>query len=266
MPFKESARVIYRSNPLVEVICQFKFPPVLRIGTGDIAGFQDIIRAEYPLYETKEPTFELVNFPKELSELFGKLPFPKSTGITTHRFLTKDKSQVISLSQEFLAVADTNYRQWESFKQKIEKSEAALTQEFKPAFYSRIGLRYRDLIVPEKLHLKDKGWSDLLQSHIAGELADKDVTDNISEIRTRTVIQLPKVPGAHVTLVHGLVRKPGKPDGYLIDADFSLEKEEGIDGTLIILDEFNRLAGRLFRWTISDTLHKAMEPQSIKGN
>ncbi len=263
MPFKESARVIYSNNPLAEVICQFKFPPILRIGAGDIAGFQDKIREEYPLYEAKDPTFELVNFPKELSELFGKFSFPKPMGITNHRFLTKDKKQVVSLSQEFIAVSDTDYRQWESFKQAIEKGEAALTQEFKPAFYSRIGLRYRDLIIPENLHLEDKEWSDLLQSHIAGELADESVRDNISEIRTRAIIQLPEVPGAHVTLVHGLIREPGKPDGYMIDADFSLEKEEGIDGTLSILDEFNGLAGRLFHWAISDALHKAMEPKNI---
>jgi len=264
MPFKDSPRVIYNHTPLVEVICQLKFPPILSIGNGNIAGFQDKIRTEYPLYETKQPTFEFVNLPnKEIAEFFGKLSFPKPVGATTHMFSTKNRKQVISLSQEFLAISDTSYKRWEQFFAQIQKAEVSFKDEYKPAYYTRIGLRYKDIIFREDLNLKDRKWSELLQPHIAGELADQRVGDSISAIRTNTVIQLPQVPNARVTLMHGLVKELGKPDGYLIDADFSLENSEGIDGTLDILGEFNRLAGRLFRWAISDTLHQAMEPETI---
>jgi uncharacterized protein (TIGR04255 family) len=270
MPFPDSPRVIYDRNPLAEVICQFKFPTILRIGSGDIANFQDMIRAEYPLYELKEPSLEFVNLPKELTTIFEQLPFPKMGGAVTHKFSTKDKNRFISLSQDFLAFADTNYRQWESFRKEVEKAESALQKNFKPAFYSRIGLRYKDLIDPTELgagkDIQGKKWGDLLQSHITGELGDKHVGDNIAETRTRSVIQIPEIEGANVTLVHGLVKRVGKPEYYLIDADFALEKLEGINGAIEILDKFNRLAGRLFRWTITDTLHKAMGPQTIKTN
>ena len=57
MPFPDATRVIFDANPLDEVICQVKFPPILRIET-DPAAFQDQIRAEYPNYESK-PTVKL---------------------------------------------------------------------------------------------------------------------------------------------------------------------------------------------------------------
>jgi uncharacterized protein (TIGR04255 family) len=270
MPFPDSPRVIYDRNPLAEVICQFRFPTILRISSADMANFQDKIRAEYPLYESKEPSFEFVNVPKEFTALFEQLPFTKMGGAVTHKFSTKDKNRLISLSQDFLAFSDTKYRQWESYKKEIEKAEEALQQNFKPAFYSRIGLRYKDLINPAELgigeNIQGEKWGDLLQSHILGELGDKYVGDNIADTRTRSIIQIPEIEGANVTLIHGLVKQVGTPESYLIDADFALEKSEGINGSIEILDKFNRLAGRLFRWTITDTLHKAMGPQTIKAD
>ncbi|MBI2853257.1 MAG: TIGR04255 family protein [Chloroflexi bacterium] len=266
MPFKESQRVVYDKNPLVEVICQFKFPTILRIGSGEVAGFQDRVRADYPLYERKEPAFQFTNVPKEFSAIFEQLPFPKSLGIASQKFMTKDKTRSISLSQDFLSVAETDYKRWEMFKVEVEKAEQALRQEFRPAFYSRIGLRYKDLIIPQAIGLGGKKWNELLQNHIVGELGDQDVADNISEITTRSIIQLSEVPGAIVVLSHGLVKdQSGQAAAYLLDADFSLEKPaEGIDGAFEVLEEFHGLAGRLFRWAIRDTLHQAMGPEAIE--
>ncbi len=51
MPFPESERVVYGENPLVEVICQLKFPPILDISTAEPAAFQNKVRKLYPLYE-----------------------------------------------------------------------------------------------------------------------------------------------------------------------------------------------------------------------
>ena len=116
MPFPSSVRVIYDHNPLVEVVCQLKFPTVLRVSTGDIANFQDKIRGEYPFYESKEPSFEFVNVPKELSSIVEMFPFPKPPGaISVHKFLEKDKTRFISLSQDFLAFSDNDYKNMSHF-------------------------------------------------------------------------------------------------------------------------------------------------------
>jgi uncharacterized protein (TIGR04255 family) len=58
MAFPEAPRVIYEKNPLDEVLCQLRFPTVLKIDAEPPAAFQELIRADYPFYERK-PTFKL---------------------------------------------------------------------------------------------------------------------------------------------------------------------------------------------------------------
>jgi len=264
MPFPESPRVKYKNTPLTEVICQFRFPTILRIGAGEVADFQDKVRSQYPIYESKEPTFEFQNAPKELVPILEKLSIPTSMGPVTHRFYNKDKKRFIALSQEFLAYSDKSYGQWDIFREEVFKAEQALTEVFKPAFYIRIGLRYKNLIDPPQLGLNDYKWSNLLQKHLLAELGDDHVANSITETKTRTVINISDIPGARVTLVHGLFKDAlSKYSKYLIDADFALEKTEGINGASEILDRFNRFAGRLFRWAITESLHKAMGPETV---
>ena len=44
MPFPVTKRIIYKKNPLVEVICQLRFPPILSIDTEIPARFQGAIK------------------------------------------------------------------------------------------------------------------------------------------------------------------------------------------------------------------------------
>ena len=70
MPFPESKRVVYQQNPLVEVICQIRFPTILQIGSEEPTAFQNSVRAEYPLYEKADRPGKL---PREISELLDNL-------------------------------------------------------------------------------------------------------------------------------------------------------------------------------------------------
>ena len=47
--FPPVERVIYRKAPLVEVICQVRFPADLRIETTPPADFQQRVRSHFPL-------------------------------------------------------------------------------------------------------------------------------------------------------------------------------------------------------------------------
>lgn len=257
-------RVIYEKNPLVEVICQLRFPTILRIGAGAPDRFQDMIRKEYPLYRLREPTIEFPGLPKELATIVDQLPLPKLPGSATHRFSTKNSQRFISLSQDFLALTESDYTRWELFRAEIEKAERSLREAYEPAFYSRVGLRYRDMISRRRLGLSNAKWSDLLQPHIVAELGSPAIMDAIEATHTQSVIRMPEIPGGRVRLIHGLGKLPESDEEcYVFDADFSVEHKEGINEPFDILDRFNRLAWRLFRWAITDTLHGAMQPKSI---
>ena len=264
MTFPESTRVTYGKNPLIEVICQLRFPTILRIGVEQPADFQGRIRQEYPLYTLQEPSIEFPQLPKELSAVIEQLNLPRPPGSATHRFSTADSKRLISLSQNFMALTESVYETWESFRGEMEKAERALREIYSPAFYSRIGLRYKNMIRRSNLGLTEAKWKDLLQPHIIGELGAAEVSDTIVATETRSVIRTPEVAGGQVKLDHRLVKlsETGE-ECYIIDADFWIERKEDLGGTFEVLDEFNKLTGRLFRWAITDTLHNAMEPTRI---
>jgi uncharacterized protein (TIGR04255 family) len=263
MLFPDSERVLYDKNPLQEVISQFRFPTILRIREGQLAAFQDIIGKDYPIYSEQEPSFAVPpELPKELATIVEQMNVPP--GLVTHRFSTKDSRRFISLRDDIMALAETKYEKWESFREEITKAEAALRKVYEPAFYSRVGLRYRDLISLHSLNLTDVRWQDLIKTHVIAELGDKNVGDAILRIQTRAIIKIPDIASGRIMLSHGLVIPDGSNEKcYFIDADFSVERKEGINEPFKILERFNRLAGQLFRWAITERLHKAMEPRAI---
>src|SRR3990167_10038922 len=203
--FPESERVLYKNNPLVEVICQFRYPTILRIREGKLADFQDRVRQDYPVYSEQEPSIGVPpQIPKELAVIFEQVKIPIPSGLVSHRFSTTDSQRFISLRDEFIALAETKYERWELFRQELIKAESALKEVYKPAFYSRIGLRFKDIISRRNLKLTDVGWQDLLNSHIIGELGEKEVSDAILRIQTRAVIKIPEIPNGQIVLTHGL--------------------------------------------------------------
>lgn len=265
MLFPESERVVYKINPLSEVICQFRFPTILRIRERQLADFQDKIRGIYPVYKEREPSIEITpQLPKELAAIIENINFPLPPGLVTHRFYTKDSKRFITLSDEFMALAETKYERWESFREEIIKAENALKEVYKPSFYSRVGLRYKDIISRNHLGLTKTEWHELLKPHIIAELGDKNISDAVFKIRTQAVININDIPEGQITLNHGLTKPTGSDEEcYMIDADFSIERKEGIDEPFEILDRFHGLAGQLFQWAITKKLHIAMGPKSI---
>ena len=64
MPFPEAERVVYRQNPLDRVVCQLKFPPILKIEREIPVEFQDRIRKDFPgFYEKREPKWTYKGVP-----------------------------------------------------------------------------------------------------------------------------------------------------------------------------------------------------------
>src|SRR2546428_3527224 len=208
MPFPESKRVIYQQNPLVEVICQLRFPTILEIAATEPAAFQKKIRSTYPLYEKDEGG---INFPKEapkeILEALSQLTSMRPVEHLTHKFLIEDSARLISLNREFVAVTETQYKQWEHFREEIFRAKAALEEIYEPAFYTRIGLRYRDIIDREELGLTDTPWNSLINASLSGVLVAEAIYHQVEEIQSEALIKIDDVEGGHVKLRHGLARR-----------------------------------------------------------
>ena len=54
MLFSDNSRYSYVNSPLIEVICQLRFPTILSIGSTDPAQFQEAVREEFPRYAARQ--------------------------------------------------------------------------------------------------------------------------------------------------------------------------------------------------------------------
>jgi len=266
MPFPDYPRVVYSINPLEQVICQLRFPPILRIDAELPAKFQEAIRKEYPLFEEKsEGNLE---FPKELT---AQLPvdMAKFMGITSkekraYNFTSLDEKWTISLTRDFIALSSTDYSRWEEFSTHFQSPFDAFLQEYTPAFFTRIGLRYKNVIRRSKLDLTEVPWSELLQPSIAGLLSSPDIeSGHINGIVSRIELHLGDTIGT-VMIRHGFVVDEATNEVcYAIDNDFFAGRIEESEDVTNRLAQFNHYARRFFRWSITERLHQAMVPQSI---
>ena len=174
----------------------------------------------------------------------------------------------VSLTSQFVAVTTTKYTKWEDFKDHLRFVVDGLLAVYAPNFFSRIGLRYRDLIRRSVLDLVGTNWSKLLKPHVVGELAFDGAEDSAETVAKELLLRLDGPPDpAKVRLFHGLARYMNEPENcYLIDADFFTESKtesKNVRDAEPTLDHFNKEAGRLFRWCISDDLHTAMAPTDV---
>jgi uncharacterized protein (TIGR04255 family) len=258
MNFPEFERVIYRHNPLVEVVCQLRFSPILKIAHQEPVEFQDEIRSEYPLFERVQP------LPLEILNIAQQVGVSLNSDLALS-FKSEDQKWHLSITKDFISLGTSSYERYEQFKQRFEYAIQIFERIYKPSFYTRVGLRYRDLIIRSKLGINDKGWSELISQHIASELQDPELSNSIQSLTKQLVL---RIDNGQVSFQHGLVTI-GDPQGntseeaYLIDADFYTEQKiKGERDVWNVLNRFNKSAGSLFRWSITDVLHDAMHPHS----
>jgi uncharacterized protein (TIGR04255 family) len=162
MAFPGVARVVYGRNPLAEVICQLRFPAILKIEAEPPAALQELVRNKFPHLEIQQPAI-----PEELPPQVAQLIAPR---LASYNFLSDAKSTKISLTRDFIAVSTLEYRNWETFSADLEYAKLAFERTYSPSFYSRIGLRYRNAIVPKRLLGKEQRLSSLIVPQVLGPL------------------------------------------------------------------------------------------------
>lgn len=260
MNLPEFERVIYKRSPLVEVVCQLRFPPILKISHQEPVEFQDEIRFQYPLFEATK-----AQIPSEMLKLVQQLGLPMQNDVA-YSFKSEDEKWILSITKDFIALATSSYDRYEQFKQRLEEALEVFERIYKPSFYARVGLRYKDLIVRSKLGIEDTSWSELIAKHIASEFHDPQLSPSIQTIVKNLIL---KTESEQINFNHGLISVKDletnrEEIAYLFDADFYTEQKiEGNRDVWKVLNQFNQSAGRFFRWSITDILHNAMQPQSV---
>jgi uncharacterized protein (TIGR04255 family) len=259
MAFPETTRVLYQKNPLDSVVCQLSFPTVLRIEAETPAAFQERIRTAFPIFKEKPIVGLGVDLPPQVAALAG-MRLGSRGGF---EFSSDDGLWTVSLTRDFVALTTRKYRRWEEFKEMLLPVIEALENEYKPTFYSRIGLRYINVIRRSRLGLTAVDWSKLLQPYIAAELAAADLAGRIETVAHDVNINLDGPGKLH--LQHGLGTDPEDrtEQVYVVDMDFYSEERTAKSDAISKIDFFNKQSGNAFRWSIDPRLHESMGPEPV---
>lgn len=264
MAFPEVPRVIYERNPLELVLCELRFPRILRIDAEIPSQFQDSIRNAFPFYEPRSVLDLPLGLPPEMVKAISQ-GLSLGGGQKSHDFIDRSRNWTVSLMSDKLTLSCTKYERWEGFKEFLRAPVLALNDIYCPPFYVRVGLRYRDVIKRDSPELVDAAWKDLLKPWIAGPYASDAVEDDIERAAHQVLIRLPD-GHARILINHGLVQEvPSGRWAYAIDSDFFDDRQTEYNDVDERLDFFHQHAGRLFRWCIADRLHEAMRPRPVPG-
>ena len=261
MLFGSYDRYRYARAPLVEVICQLRFPTILSIGAKDPAEFQEAVRRDFPRYSARQEQLP----PKAVKRENGVVLEPQKP-ITNYTFLSEDSRWNINLTQDFIALSTVGYQQWEDFATRLDRPLAQFIQIYQPAFFQRIGLRYVNAVSRQRLGVTDSLWDDLIQTQYLGILGEPDVEE--SEIAKCALdVETPLVDGYRMKLHTGpgLIGggKTDKEPKFILDSDFSAAGQMTADAVPEKLERMHRFAVCFFQGAITKELHQAMGPTPI---
>ena len=258
MLFAPYERFHYARSPLVEVICQLRFPTILSIGANEPAAFQEAIRKDFPKYMTRQEQMP----PKMVKKGNGTVLEPQKP-VTNYHFISEDGRWKINLTQNFIALSTLTYQRWEDFATRLDQPLAQFIQIYQPAYFERIGLRYVNAVSRQRLGLTDLLWDDLIQSPYLGILGEPDV-DEKTVNKCAVDIETRLSDGCHLKLHAGPgLLGGGKKDPepkFILDQDLSSAGQITAEEIPQRLDQLHQYAGGLFHGAITDELHEAMGP------
>ena len=261
MLFAPYERYQYARAPLVEVICQLRFPTILSIGAKEPAEFQEAIRKDFPQYAARQE-----QLPPKVVKKGNATALEPQKPITNYNFISEDGRWKLNLTQGFIALSTLSYTRWEDFATRLDRPLAQFIQLYQPAFFERIGLRYVNAVSRQRLGLEGELWDDLIRSQYIGILGEPDVEE--SEIAKCSLdVETPLV-GDYRMKLHagpGLIGggKTDKEVKFILDGDFSTAGKHNPDAVPEKLERMHRFAVSLFQGAITKELHEAMGPTPL---
>ena len=249
-------KIQYEKSPLVEVICQLRFPTILAIGGRDPVDFQELVRGDLPRYA------------QQTEKRDGQ-------SVKTHSFLSAGGEYKLSLTSTFIALSTRGYTNWKNFAGYLDEPLSHFISVYRPAYFERIGLRYINGISREKLDLEDARWSELVAPQYLGVLALGDTDEKqVSKASADTEMKLRDGCSLRIHAGPGLLKRSvSGPDGvrevrentprFIFDQDIYASGNIPLQSAAEVLETLHDHADRIFEGAITDKLHDAMEPVYI---
>lgn len=243
------SEVPLKDAPIVRVIAQVRFPPILSIEKQEFVGsFQEAIRDKYPILQPV----------KTQSFVFDPQGNVQTLTQVAWRFVDLTGSWRVSLSPNFVALETTDYSNRNDFLKRLEIVVTALSDNFNPAIIERFGLRYVDRLIGQDL----ADISLLVKPEIVG-ITSAAFRNYIHQTINESIFTLPD-EGGQILARWGLISagitfdpdaiEPMTESSWILDLDMSLAKNREFSIALL-MEEAKQFSERLytfFRWAVQD--------------
>jgi len=250
-------REIWLPNaPLVRVITQISFPPVVSISKPEfIAPFQEALRSVYPVLRPEQAFgFVFANVPAATP------PTPQTQ--TTWRFNDSANAWRVSLAPNFLAIETTAYKSKVDFVERASLVVNALGEHINPQVVDRIGLRFIDRVVGAPIKNLDK----FVRSEVVGVLMS-EAAPSVQHALSECLFDAPKEDAQFLArwgrLPSNATHDPAAVEGigepsWILDLDMFSTKA-GAFTAKNVLERIGNYADRIytfFRWAVTDEFLK----------
>ena len=187
---KAPADVMLPRAPLVRVVAQVRFPPILTIRNPDyVAPFQEKIRARYPvLSEDRVANVAVSNS-----------GIPEIVNVMIWRFYDRfpDWGWRVSLTSDFVAIETKTYAGRVDFLSRLEEVLIGVEKIFNPSSVQRVGLRYVNRLQSDSINNLHK----LIKPKVLGVLSsDKDKPSSLHGAAMHMLTE------AHLVAIEGIVK------------------------------------------------------------
>ncbi len=255
MPLPEYPHVRFAKSPLKLVIAQVRSSLLIRFRDAQsIANFQDAIADTYPDVDREEqPSFRLT----------ATAVTPK-TNETLYRFSERTGDWSIVLGEDSLTLEGQKYASNDDLLARFQHVLIAAQAHLGLRERHRLGLRYiNEFQSPQAGSMAH--WREQFKPEFLGFAAflfDEAVSHMVQEVQVHR-------PDGRFVVRHGLLGGnrldvTAQEPFYLLDLDYSDARPGPLDlaSSAAQLKAYNRFCYNFFRWTLSDRLADALEPQN----
>jgi len=239
--------------PLAEVICQVRFPPVLRIADEHPVAFQERIRTQFPQLDVEQRVMILRMAPLGTEPPSAK-PEPR-----VFRFRSSEGNTVVSLAANFYALSTTSYTHWADFLNLLKLVNQAACDVYDLPYAVRVGLRYIN-----RLTFGNTGTSsatelwEILRPELTLLLRD-NCWDEPLEMASQLMLTADE--GERLTLRSGF--KGGEEPVFLLDFDYFAEDNISLESLPALCSRYHDAIYNAFRWCIREGKLAAFAPVPV---
>ncbi|RLC84127.1 MAG: hypothetical protein DRI79_13280 [Chloroflexi bacterium] len=249
-PQREDVRL--RRAPLAEVICQVRFPPVLRIANEHPVAFQERIRGRFPQLTVEQGM--VVHMAPMGTEPPSAKPEPR-----IFRFRTPDGHMVVSLALNFYALSTVSYTHWADFLDLLQFVNQAAREVYDLPYAVRVGLRYINHLTFENTGTSSVAelW-EILRPELT-MLLRSECWDEPVEMLSQLLLAADE--NERLTLRSGF--KSGEKPIFLLDFDYYAEGNISLENLPFLCQRYHDMIYNAFRWCIREERLVVFDPVPV---